>query len=116
MFIIMNKKKTNFVTFSTSKLPKLKINILIMAGEGFIAYMIVSLKANKRNRISTFDKIKSYKKSKKSVLHFDKKATPFQLKKIRNKIIKENETIFRRKVIVLLILISILLISLNFIE
>ena len=87
-----------------------------MAGEGFVAHMIASLKANKRNRTSTFDKIKSYKKTKKSELQFDKKATPLELKSIRDKIIKENETIFRKKVAILLILITVILISLNFME
>ena len=37
-----------------------------MAGEGFIAHMIASLKTNKRSRVSTFDKIKDFKKSKKA--------------------------------------------------
>ncbi len=32
-----------------------------MAGEGFIAHMIASLKANKRNRASTFERIKDFK-------------------------------------------------------
>ncbi|MEE9407306.1 MAG: hypothetical protein V3V28_04430 [Polaribacter sp.] len=69
---------------------------------GSISAMIASLKANKRSRVSTFDKIKNFKKSKKSKLHFYKKASPFELKRIKNKIQTENETAFRRKVIILL--------------
>ena len=46
-----------------------------MSFGGSVAAMITSLKANKRNRISTFDKIKNHKKSKKSKLYFDKKAS-----------------------------------------
>lgn len=83
-----------------------------MPGEGFIAHMISSLKANKRNRVSTFDKIKSLKKSKKSELYFRKKTTPQELKIIRQKIQKENDNIFKKKVIILLISIAIILITL----
>ena len=35
-----------------------------MAGEGFIAHMIASMKSNKRSRTSTYDKIKDFKKGK----------------------------------------------------
>lgn len=87
-----------------------------MAGEGFIAHMIASLKANKRNRISTFDKIKGYKKSKKSTLQFDKKATPYELEKIRKRMIAENNTIFKRNVLILVLMITAILIALNYID
>ena len=87
-----------------------------MTGEGFVAHMIASLKANKRSRVSTFDKIKNYKKSKKSALHFDKKASPLELKKIKEKILRENEIAFKMKVVILILLITILLIGLNYIE
>lgn len=80
-----------------------------MAGEGFVAHMIASLKANKRSRVSTFDKIKKHKKSKKSQLHFDKKASPLELKKLREKLQRENEINFKRKVIFLITLLIILL-------
>ncbi|OAD46711.1 hypothetical protein [Polaribacter atrinae] len=84
-----------------------------MAGGGFIAHMIASLNTNKRSHISTFDKIKSHKKSEKSELHFDKKASPSQLKKIKEEIIKENEIAFKRKVAILMLLIIVILIALN---
>ena len=83
---------------------------------GSISAMIASLKANKRTRVSTFDKLKNYKKSKKSELHFDKKASPIELKRIKKKIQQENEIAFKRKVILLLILISAILIGLNYID
>jgi hypothetical protein len=38
----------------------------------FIARMITSLKTNKRYRVSTFDKIKNFKKGKEKKLHFKK--------------------------------------------
>lgn len=61
------------------------INTKVMAGEGFIAHMIASLNSNKRNHISTFDKIKDLKKSNKSELHFPNKATPKELEELRKK-------------------------------
>jgi len=87
-----------------------------MAGEGFIAHMIASLKANKRNRSSTFDKMKGYKKSKKSELHFDKKATPHELEQLKKRLIAENNTIFKRKVLILVLMITAILIALNYTE
>ena len=83
---------------------------------GSISAMIASLKANKRTRVSTFNKLKGYKKSEKSELHFDKKASPIELKRIKKKIQQENEIAFKRKVILLLILISAILIGLNYID
>ena len=79
---------------------------------GSVAAMISSLKANKRNRVFTFDKIKDFKKSERSELHFKKKASPLELKKIRDKIQRENETVFRRKVLFLVFSLIILLILL----
>ncbi|WP_158840610.1 hypothetical protein [Polaribacter sp. L3A8] len=87
-----------------------------MAGGGFIAHMIASLNTNKRSHISTFDKIKNSKKSKKTALHFNNKASPSQLKKIKEKLIKENEIAFKRKVMILILLITILLITLNYMD
>ena len=84
-----------------------------MAGGGFIGHMVASLKSNKRNRISTFDKIKKLKKARKGELHFDKKASPIDLKKIKKRVQKENDAIFTRKVIFLVICICILLILLS---
>ncbi|PWG06171.1 hypothetical protein [Polaribacter aquimarinus] len=84
-----------------------------MAGEGFVAHMIASLKSNKRNRVSTFDKIKDFKKSKKSELYFKKKASPLELKKIKEKILQENERNFRRKIFILIVSIIVLLFLLN---
>ena len=85
-----------------------------MAGEGFVAHMIASLKSNKRTRVSTFEKIKEFKKSKKSELHFDKKASPIELKKIKDKIQQENDAAFRRKVIILLTILIAIIIGLTY--
>jgi len=79
---------------------------------GSVAAMIATIKNNKRNRVSTFDKIKDYKKSNESKVYFDKKASPLDLKKIRDKIQKENELVFRKKVLFLLISIFIIILLL----
>lgn len=76
---------------------------------GFIAHMIASLKTNKRSRVSTFDKIKDFKKSKKSQLVFPNKATPRELKKLRNKMQQQNDVQFFKKVGIIIILIITLL-------
>ena len=84
-----------------------------MSFGGSVAAMIVTIKNNKRARVSTFDKIKKLKKSKKSVLHFDKKTSLVELKKIREKLQIENERVFRKKVFILITSIIILLFLLN---
>ncbi|MCL7755055.1 hypothetical protein [Polaribacter sp. Z022] len=76
---------------------------------GSVAAMIASLKANKRTRVSTFDKIKDFKKSSKTELYFKKKASPLELKKIRDKLQKENDANFKRKILFLITLLIILL-------
>jgi hypothetical protein len=57
---------------------------------GSAVAMIASIKINKRTRISTFEKIKDFKKSKKRDLHFDNKTSPKELQEINAiKILKE---------------------------
>lgn len=87
-----------------------------MAGEGFIAHMIASLKSNKRNRISTFDKIKNLKKSNKSELHFPNKATPKELEELRKKIKKESDISFYKKAAVIIVLIAVILYAIGFVK
>ena len=57
---------------------------------GSAAAMITSLKNNKRTRVSTFQKIKDFKEGKNIQVSFDKKATPQQLQRIREKLQSEN--------------------------
>ena len=75
---------------------------------GSAAAMIASIKANKRARVSTFDKIKNFKKNKKSKLFFPNKATKKDLKEIREKIQKQNNISFFKKVGLILIALVIL--------
>jgi hypothetical protein len=58
---------------------------------GAVAEIIASFKANKRTHISTFDKTKDYKKSRKTELIFPKKAKKRNLTGIANKIQTENK-------------------------
>ena len=53
---------------------------------GSTAAMMASIKINKRTRISTFEKIKDFKKSKKREFFFPNKETKKYLKEISNKI------------------------------
>ncbi|WP_439128906.1 hypothetical protein [Polaribacter sp.] len=87
-----------------------------MAGEGFIAHMIASLKANKRNRVSTFDKLKDFKYRKPSELHFPNKASAKELKNIRKKIKKENNLLFFKKVLTILFLLALCIYTIVFVE
>lgn len=82
---------------------------------GSVSAMIASLKANKRSRVSTFDKIKDFKKTTKSELFFQKKATKKDLKKVREKIKQQNKIRFYKNIIVIIIFLmfAIYLISIS---
>ncbi|TVZ56038.1 hypothetical protein OD91_1317 [Lutibacter sp. Hel_I_33_5] len=82
----------------------------------FIADMAASLRNNKRNRVSNFERLKNYKKANYKTLHFDNKATPHQLKKIREKIKEQNRISFRNKAIVLSIIFLILIYVIGFVK
>lgn len=78
---------------------------------GSVSAMITSLKNNKRTRVSTFKKLKGYQNTSYKKGKIEKKATPQQLKEIREKIQKENKkrvlitiTVFSICVIVLFVL------------
>ncbi|QTE24084.1 hypothetical protein [Polaribacter cellanae] len=87
-----------------------------MSFGGSVSAMIASLKANKRTRVSTFDKIKDLKKCTKSELHFKNKATPKEIAEIREKMQKENNIIFFRKVLVIIILLAVILYAIGFVK
>ncbi|MCF6349083.1 MAG: hypothetical protein L3J20_12410 [Flavobacteriaceae bacterium] len=71
---------------------------------GSVSAMITSLKNNKRSRVSMFDKLKKYENVKyKDGGKIEKKATPQQLKAIRERIQKENK---RTQVITLTVSIA----------
>lgn len=62
-----------------------------MSFGGAVSAMLTSLKNNKRPRVSAFEKIKGYEHTPYKKGKIEKKATPHQLKLIREKIQKENK-------------------------
>lgn len=81
----------------------------------FIADMVGSLKNNKRKRTSAFKKLENAGGIH-GKLHFDKKATPKQLKDIKEKLQKENSRNLIRKTIILSILLSIIIYAIGFVK
>ena len=73
-----------------------------MSFGGSAAAMIASIKANKRRRISTFEKLKNFKKAKKSTLLLPNKATKKDLKEIRERIQQQNKTSFIKKIVAII--------------
>lgn len=82
----------------------------------FIAHMIISLKSNKRNRVSAFEKIKNFKEGRNIRVSFDKKASKYQLNKIKENIKAENKKALKSKIIVVIIFISILIYVIGFVK
>lgn len=70
--------------------------------------MISSLKNNKRERTSVFEKTKNIG-SIKGQLHFDKKASKKQLEKIRIKLKQENQKAIIKKALFFIIFLSVLI-------
>jgi hypothetical protein len=81
-----------------------------------ISGMITSLKNNKRTRVSTFDKLKNFKKGKSIQVAFDKEASSYQLKKIKEKLQEENKKLLKRNVIILIVAICIIIYSIGFMK
>ena len=83
---------------------------------GSAAAMIASLKANKRKRVSTFDKIKDFKEGEEIKVHFKNKATPKQLKEIRERIQEENKKALTKKVVLISIFLIIIIYVIGFVK
>lgn len=83
---------------------------------GSIAAMVTSLKNNKRTRVSTFKKMKDFKEGKNIQVSFDKIATPHQLKKIREKLQKENRKNLKRNSIILIFIMIISIYVIGFVK
>jgi len=84
-----------------------------MSFGGAVSAMITSLKNNKRSRRIVFGKLKTSKKTTSTKIEFKNKATPEQLKEIRERLQKENKK--RKKSISLFIGISFVLVLILFI-
>jgi len=75
---------------------------------GSVSAMISSLKNNKRSRVRTFDKLKKYENVKYKEGKIEKKATPQQLKEIRERLQKENK---KNQTISITILIAFIILT-----
>jgi len=83
---------------------------------GSVSAMITSLKNNKRPRVSTFKKLRGYENVKYKEGRIEKKATPQQLKEIREKLQKENKRNLTITLTLLVITITAVFILLNYLK
>lgn len=83
---------------------------------GSVSAMISSLKNNKRNRKTAFEKLEKYQKETNDKLHFDKVATKKELEKIRLRITKENRKSLIRSYLLILILTLALVYVIGFVN
>ena len=83
---------------------------------GAVGAMITSLKNNKRSRVSTFKKLENYKDVKYKEGLIEKKATPHQLKEIREKLQKENRKKLIITILYFIISFTIIIVLLNVIK
>lgn len=81
-----------------------------------ISGMITSLKNNKRKRVSAFEKIENFKEGKNIQVRFDKKATPHQLKKIKDNLQQENKKLLKRNIIIFTIGLLIIIYCIGFVK
>ncbi len=87
-----------------------------MSFGGSVASMITSLKNNKRSRVSTFKKLKGYESIQYKEGIIDKKATPEQLKAIREKLQKENRRSYIIQIVFFVLFFMILYSLFNFVK
>ncbi|WP_282021188.1 hypothetical protein [Tenacibaculum aiptasiae] len=103
----------NLKAFFAAFLPKTLLivynqKIIAMSFGGAVSAMITSLKNNKRNRVSTFEKIEGYETDSNTKLHFDKSASQQQLNQIKNKIQKENQLALIKRIIFFILFLATL--------
>ncbi len=80
-----------------------------------IAAMITSIKNNKRTRKSAFKKlVKNGSYSTKTKLFFHRNASKIQLRKIKEKLRKENKRVLVRKIATILILLIMMIYCIGF--
>ena len=82
----------------------------------FVQSMVTSLKNNKRDRKSALKRLKENpaEYSGNGELHFEKKATPSQLHKIREDLKRENRKAFIRKAVIVGIVFVLLIYFIGF--
>lgn len=70
---------------------------------GGASYMITSLKNNKRNRKSAFEKLENYQKDDNDSLHFTKNVTESELEEIKFRVRKEKRSSLIKNIVFLII-------------
>jgi len=87
-----------------------------MSFGGVVGSMITTLKNNKRERKSALKRLKDNpaEYSDGNELHFEKKASPMQLKKIREDLQRENKKIMIRNIAIVVIFMLILIYFIGF--
>jgi len=87
-----------------------------MSFGGAVSGMITSLKNNKRDRKSALKRLKDNpaEYGEDGKLHFEKTATPAQLKKIREDIQRQNRKIMIRNVVIIGLIAAILIYFIGF--
>ncbi|WP_438966942.1 hypothetical protein [Flavobacterium sp.] len=86
-----------------------------MAGEGSMMHAIITIRNNRRNRISKLERLKNTSNHREDLIE-QKKASPELLRSIRTKLQKENKKLIRLTLIrtsFLMIFICILLYIIN---
>lgn len=83
---------------------------------GFQSYMIISLKNNKRERVSSFELMKNFKEGKNIQVSFNKTSTPKQLKRIRKDLQGKNQTKTLTTLLYMFLLILILIYVIGFVK
>lgn len=78
---------------------------------GFQSYMIISLKNNKRERVSAFELMKNFKEGKNIQVSFDKTSSPKELKRIRKDLQRKNKT----KTLITILITSLFLLILVYV-
>ncbi|MFY0602887.1 MAG: hypothetical protein JXQ93_02985 [Flavobacteriaceae bacterium] len=89
-----------------------------MSFGGSVGAMISSIKNNKRTRPSAFKKLKEsgVEYTIRTELHFDKKSSPEKLRRIKEKIKKEQQVAFRKKVILFSLVLVIFILVISFVK
>ncbi|WP_299011055.1 hypothetical protein [uncultured Tenacibaculum sp.] len=80
---------------------------------GSVSAMITSLKNNKRKRVSAFEKLERFQKENDDTLHFKKSASKKQLEEIRIKTKRENQIVWIKNLVFLVVIFSILFYLIN---
>ena len=83
---------------------------------GAVSAMVACMKANKRSRVSAFDKIKHLKKGYHTAVHFKNKATPKELEILKRKIQRNHKKEALKNIVFLLITIAVLIYAIGFVE